>query len=86
MALAIDRADPRRMGAAMATYSLGFQLALGAGAAAWGFVIDAFGYPGPYIGAIGLQVGVLGLLGLAWPSVRSRPNVVADPPVGRADE
>jgi predicted MFS family arabinose efflux permease len=80
MALAIDRADPRRMGAAMATYSLGFQLALGLGAAAWGIVIDAVGYPGPYIGAIGLQVGVVVLLALAWPSVRSKPGA----PSGRA--
>jgi predicted MFS family arabinose efflux permease len=84
MALAIDRADPRRMGAAMATYSLGFQLALGAGAAAWGFLIDAFGYPAPYIGAIGLQVGVLILLGLAWQTVRSRPVGADGPRSGRA--
>src|SRR5262245_15299399 len=33
MALAMDRSEPGRMGAAMATYSLGFQLGLGGGAA-----------------------------------------------------
>jgi MFS family permease len=62
MALAIDRADPRRMGAAMATYSLGFQLAIGAGAALWGVVIDAFGDPAPYLGAIAVQALLVGLV------------------------
>jgi predicted MFS family arabinose efflux permease len=55
MALAIDRADPRRMGAAMATYSLGFQLGLGVGAVAWGLVIQLFGYPAPFVAAIAVQ-------------------------------
>lgn len=55
MALAIDRADPRRLGAAMATYTLGFQLAIGAGATLWGAIIDYFGYPAPYLVAIAIQ-------------------------------
>src|SRR4029077_19383924 len=55
MAVAIDRSDPRRIGAAMAPYTLGFQLGLGVGAAVWGVVIDWRGYPAPYIGAIALQ-------------------------------
>jgi len=74
MALAIDRADPRRMGAAMATYSLGFQLGLGAGAAAWGVLIDAVGYPGPYVGAIALQIALLALLAVSWRTVTTRPS------------
>lgn len=63
MAMAIDRADPRRLGAAMATYSLGFQLALGGGAAVWGVFIDTWGYPSPYLGAAAVQVALLVLLG-----------------------
>lgn len=59
MALAIDRAHPRRLGAAMATYTLGFQLAIGAGAALWGFVIDAIGYPAPYLLGIVVQAALL---------------------------
>ncbi len=50
-AIAMDRAHPERRGAAMATYSLGFQLGFGVGGAAWGVMIDSFGYPAPFIGA-----------------------------------
>jgi predicted MFS family arabinose efflux permease len=62
MALAIDRSDPKRVGSAMATYSLGFQMALGVGAAIWGVTIDALGYPAPYLFAAASQVVVIGLL------------------------
>lgn len=66
MAMAIDRSDPRRIGAAMATYTLGFQLALGVGAAVWGWIIDAYGYPAPYFGALAVQAGLLALLAVTW--------------------
>jgi predicted MFS family arabinose efflux permease len=56
MAMAIDRADPARMGAAMATYSLGFQMGLGVGAAVFGIVIQILGFPAPWLVAIGLQL------------------------------
>jgi predicted MFS family arabinose efflux permease len=62
MAMAIDRSDPKRVGSAMATYSLGFQMALGVGAAIWGVTIDRLGYPAPYLLAIGSQVVVLAYL------------------------
>jgi predicted MFS family arabinose efflux permease len=62
MAMAIDRSDPKRVGSATATYSLGFQMALGVGAAIWGITIDRLGYPAPYLLAIGSQVVVLGYL------------------------
>ena len=78
MALAIDRADPRRLGAAMATYTLGFQLAIGAGAALWGVVIDAFGYPAPYLVGIASQVALLATL------VALRGSLAADRPGGLA--
>jgi predicted MFS family arabinose efflux permease len=64
MAVAIDRSDPRRVGAAMATYTLGFQLGLGVGAAMWGLLIDRAGYPAPYVAAIALQVALLVILGV----------------------
>lgn len=66
MAAAIDRSAPQRIGAAMATYSLGYQLALGVGAAIWGVVIDRVGYPAPYVLAAGSQLLVLGLIATAW--------------------
>lgn len=43
-ALAADRADPARRGAAMSTYTMGFQLGSGVGAVVWGVVIEQFGY------------------------------------------
>ena len=74
MAMAIDRSDPRRLGAAMATYTLGFQLAIGAGAALWGVVIDAFSYPAPYLVAIGVQI-VLLLVLFAYRSALGAPTM-----------
>jgi predicted MFS family arabinose efflux permease len=66
MAAAIDRSEPRRIGAAMATYSLGYQLAIGVGAAIWGLVIDRLGYPAPYVLAALSQLAVLGLVATVW--------------------
>ena len=43
-ALAADRAAPERRGAAMATYTMGFQLGSGLGAVLWGTTIEHFGY------------------------------------------
>lgn len=66
MATAIDRSDPRRLGAAMATYSLGYQMALGVGAAAWGVTIDLLGYPAPYLVAAATQLLVLAVIAIRW--------------------
>jgi MFS family permease len=49
MAIAIEGSRDDRRGAAIATYSLGYQLGIGAGGFLWGAVIDAFGFPGPYL-------------------------------------
>lgn len=62
MAAVIDRAESSRLGAALATYTLGFQLAIGAGAAVWGIVIDELGYPAPYLLAIIMLLSVLAIL------------------------
>jgi predicted MFS family arabinose efflux permease len=70
MALAIDRADPARMGAAMATYSLGFQLGLGGGAAVWGAVIAAAGYSTTFLLAIVAELALVGVLLVGWNSLR----------------
>jgi MFS family permease len=43
-ALAADRAAPQRRGAAMATYTMGFQLGSGLGAVVWGTTIEHLGY------------------------------------------
>jgi MFS family permease len=43
-ALVIDRAPAERRGAALATYTMGFQLGSGLGAVVYGFVIQYLGY------------------------------------------
>jgi predicted MFS family arabinose efflux permease len=62
MALAMDRAEPGRMGAAMATYSLGFQLGFGGGAAVWGAVITAVGFSSTFVAAIVTEAALVALL------------------------
>ena len=49
MALAIDRAPCDRLGSAMATYSMAFQLAQGAGGLLGGLLIDTLGYQAMYL-------------------------------------
>lgn len=74
-AIAIDRADPQRLGAAMATFSLGYPLGLGLGGAVWGLTIEALDYPAPFLGAI-LVLGTLLVLVLS-PQVRRGLAVAA---------
>jgi MFS family permease len=62
MALAMDRAEPGRMGAAMATYSLGFQLGFGGGAALWGAVITIAGFSNTFLVAIVAEASLVFLL------------------------
>jgi MFS family permease len=83
-ALAADRADPARRGAAMATYTMGFQLGSGIGAVVGGLIIEQFGYSVmyacslvPLVAAIGsvsaVVVGGTGLAGvLRRPGRRTR--------------
>ena len=49
MALAIDRAPRDRLGSAMATYSMAFQLAQGVGGLLGGLLIDTLGYQAMYL-------------------------------------
>jgi MFS family permease len=61
-ALVLDRAPAGRVGAAMATYTLGFQFGSGLGAALWGFLIDANGFEAPFVIGAGLQIFLLVLV------------------------
>lgn len=78
-AAAMDRAPAARMGVAMATFSMGFQLAAGAGGALWGVVIGTFGYPWPFVLTALFQVAGLGF---ALRYFRSRPARAAVTPAG----
>lgn len=74
MALAIDRSRPERRGAAMATYSLAFQLANGGGGLVCGLLIKTLGYQQMYF-AVTLAP-LLGLLLLVryWGATTTLPH------------
>jgi MFS family permease len=58
-AMTIERAPRARMGSAMATYSIGYQIANGLSSVLWGFLITAFGFPWPFLCAMAFQVVTL---------------------------
>ena len=57
-----DRAEPGRLGATMATYSMGFPLGNGVGAITWGLVITAVGFPAPFLLALGVLAAIAALV------------------------
>ena len=65
-ALAMDLANPRTRGQAMATFSLSFQLGAGIGAIVSGALIDLVGFSGLYAGSIVIMLVGLTLLARAW--------------------
>lgn len=78
MSIVMDRSDPHRRGAFMATYSLGFQLGFGVGAAIWGVLIDRLGFPSPYLAAL---VGMVLMVALV---LISRRDLLAPRPAATA--
>lgn len=75
-AIAMDRATVQRRGAAMATYSLAFQLGMGIGSVIAGGLIDTAGYETMYLFSIGIiGVGVIFAL-LNWQALRLQPRTL----------
>lgn len=72
-ALAMDLADPRFRGRAMATYSMSFQLGAGAGALISGALADLTGLRSMYVGCIVITLAGLVVLASAWKSL-PRPH------------
>ncbi len=68
-ALAIDRSNPQRIGSAMASFTLAFQIGQGSGAAASGFIVDLAGYRAMYLTMIGALVAAMTLLLVRWKSL-----------------
>lgn len=60
-ALTIDRARPDRLGAAMATYSVGYQFSSGLGSLLWGGVLAAGGFFAAFVVAIVCQLGTMAI-------------------------
>src|SRR5262249_26100773 len=84
MALAIERADPQRRGAAMATYSPASRTGQGIGALLSGVAADVAGYGAIYVGAAA-TVGVgLAVTALNWPGLRRATTPLASSPGGAA--
>ncbi|MFN8518527.1 MAG: MFS transporter [Chloroflexota bacterium] len=76
LAIAMDRALPGRVGAAMATYSLGYQLGLGIGSAAYGVVISMAGFPAPFVIGIGaMLLMVAAIAGMRADLLRPRASM-----------
>ena len=74
LALAIDRSRPERRGAAMATYSLAFQISAGGGGLLWGALIETLGYHEMYLAAALCPVLALLLLVRCWGATRAAPH------------
>ncbi|MCC6534557.1 MAG: MFS transporter [Burkholderiales bacterium] len=65
-ALAMDLANPRSRGQAMATFSISFQIGAGVGAIISGALADLVGLRGMYAGSIVITLLGMGLLAASW--------------------
>jgi MFS family permease len=68
-ALAMDLANARFRGQAMATFSVSFQIGAGVGAIISGALADLAGLRGMYVGSIAITLAGFGLLAIAWKSL-----------------
>lgn len=68
-ALAMDLANVRFRGQAMATFSVSFQIGAGLGAIISGALADLAGLRGMYMGSIAITLAGFGLLALGWKSL-----------------
>jgi MFS family permease len=78
MALAIDRTPPDRRGAALATYSMAFQVGQGAGAPLSGLLIGVVGYSSMFA-LMGLSTAVILVLLARYWGVAARPIANSEP-------
>ena len=78
-ALAMDLANPRSRGQAMATFSLSYQLGTGVGAIVSGALADLFGLRSMYAGSIAITLMGAGLLAATWKALpRPAKSVTRD--------
>jgi MFS family permease len=71
-ALTMERAPRHRLGSAMATYTMGYQVATGLSSLLWGALITSLGFSWVFVVAAGFQVLTIGL---SWAFIGSaRPN------------
>lgn len=60
-AVTMDRAPEHRLGSAMATYSVGYQLATGASSLAWGGIVAGLGFGAAFGVGVALQVATVAI-------------------------
>jgi MFS family permease len=76
-ALAMDLANPRSRGHAMATFSISFQLGAGVGGIIAGAAADVLGLRGMYAASLAITLVGFGLLGFGWKRL-PRPAPVSE--------
>ena len=59
LALAVERADPRRRGKAMATFSVAYPLSYGVGSLMTGSIVEVAGYVGMFLILAAVEAGGL---------------------------
>jgi len=59
LALAVERADPRRRGKAMATFSMAYPLSYGVGSLMIGSIVEVAGYIGMFLILAAVEAGGL---------------------------
>jgi MFS family permease len=72
LALAIQRANPQRRGRAMASFSIAYPLANGAGSLWTGSAVELAGYFWMYVIAAGLALAGLVVTLMNWPNLRNK--------------
>jgi MFS family permease len=70
LALAVERADPRRRGKAMATFSVAYPLSYGVGSLLTGSAVEVAGYIGMFLIVAALEVAGLGLALINGPRLK----------------
>lgn len=66
-ALTMERAPKHRLGSAMATYSVGYQVATGLSSLLWGAMIATLGFTWVFVVALGFQALTIGLIRVLLP-------------------
>jgi MFS family permease len=74
MASVLDHAPPDRLGAAMGTYTLGFQFGSGFGAALWGTLVGSVGFAGVFLLAAVIQLFAVGVAIIGRARLTPRPT------------
>jgi MFS family permease len=74
LALAVERADPRRRGKAMATFSVAYPLSYGVGSLMIGSIVEVAGYVGMFLILAAVEAGGLFFVHMNQGTLKSDTN------------